>query len=257
MRAPSPRATRRDAHARPHASPHASAHSRHQHRDAGLTLVEMVVSVGIVMVVLTAALSVFVLAKKAQQTAEGTDQATQLAYEQIERIRQQDWIDIGFQPSVMPTIQGATAREATSTTDADYRGIAPMNDGAGGATIPSGETQVLFSTNTRGSADIKPYQTLTASNNKFRVYTSITYGALDFNGDGAHDTYDLPSTSSTTGLNQYTFKRVTITVHWQASGNGTAYKITAETWFAPEAEDAVPPGVPCIREEDGKECSLP
>lgn len=217
-----------------------AANRSRSHTDTGLSLVEMVVAIGIVMIVLTSALSVFVLAKKAQQTGEGTDQATQLAYEQIERIRQMDWTDIGFRNSVYDaTIQGATTT-TTTTSAADY---------ATKATIASGESTVLFASPTLGSADIKPYQTITSHNNTFRVYTAITYGR--------NPTLGLPATSSTTGTNQYSFKRVTVTIHWNASGNGTAYRIPAESWFAPEAEDAVPPGVPCIKEDTGRECSLP
>jgi type II secretory pathway pseudopilin PulG len=245
MRATSPRATRRDAQPRLHAatSPPSAPRKR---ADDGLSLVEMVVAVGIVMVVLTSALSVFVLAKKAQQTAEGTDQASQLAYEQIERIRQLDWTDIGFQPAVMTTISGSVARAQDSTTGPEYRGESPYNDGAGGATMASGESQVLFLTNALGDDEIKPYQTVTVSNNKFRVYTSISYG-----GDPA---LGLPATSATTSPWQYSFKRVTVTVYWKASGNGSAYRVSAESWFAPEAEDAVPPGVPCLIEETRAAC---
>lgn len=231
MRATSQRAHRRDAHARPRT-------------DDGLSLVEMVVAVGIVMVVLTSALSVFVLAKKAQQTAEGTDQASQLAYEHIERIRQLDWTDIGFRQTVYnAALAGSTPQGATTTTT-DY---------ATNATIASGEQArtVLFSSGAIGAADIKPYQVITANGNRFRVYTAITFGVYDLNGDGSND---LPTNSATTNAGQYSFKRVTVTVHWNASGNGSAYRVYAESWFAPEAEDAVPPGVPCLIEETQAAC---
>lgn len=215
--------------------------------DAGLSLVEMVVAIGIVMVVLTSALSVFVLAKKSQQTAEGTDQATQIANEQIERIRQLDWTDIGFQQGVWnSTVTGATARTSTATTAADYQGTTP-SDGAGGATLVSGESQVIFTTTALGDSDIKPYRTMQSHNNTFRVYTAITYGRNTALG--------LPTSSATTGAGQYTFKRVTVTVHWRASGNGTPYRVVAQSWFAPEAEDAVPPGVPCLIEETKQPCA--
>lgn len=253
MRALSPRATRRDAAPRPHhdatapsAPSTSSTRSAARRRtDEGLSLVEMVVAVGIVMVVLTSALSVFVLAKKAQQTAEGTDQATQLAYEHIERIRQLDWTDIGFrQTAYNAALSGGVAAGSTTTTAADY---------AAKATIASGEQArtVLFTSGTMGAGDIKPYQVITANGNKYRVYTAITFGVYDLNGDG---TNDLPTNSATTSLGQYSFKRVTVTVHWNASGNGSAYRVYAESWFAPEAEDAIPPGVPCLVEETRAAC---
>lgn len=210
------------------------------HSDEGLSLVEMVVAIGVVLIVLTSALSVFVIAKKAQQTAEGTDQASQIAYDQIERIRQLDWTDIGFQQTVYnATANGAVAQGATSTTDSDW---------ASNITLYSGEESsvVKFSTTALGDPSIKPYQTIKSHNNTFRVYTVITFGR--------NASLGLPATSGTTGAGQYTFKRVTVTVHWKAAGNGQPYRVVAESWFAPEAEDAVPPGVPCFIEETRAAC---
>lgn len=215
--------------------------------DAGLSLVEMVVAIGIVMVVLTSALSVFVLAKKSQQTAEGTDQASQIGYEQIERIRQLDWTDIGFRSDVWDaTTYGATLRGATSTTNSDWANNITLYAGEEGSHVKFNPVGGVYPF---GDTDIKPYRTVKSHNNTFYVYTAITFG---------RDTsLSLPATSATTGAGQYTFKRVTVTTRWQAAGNGPWYEVVAESWFAPEAEDAVPPGVPCFKEEDLKECTLP
>lgn len=213
--------------------------------DAGLSLVEMVVAIAVVMVVLTSALSVFVLAKKSQQTAEGTDQASQIANEQIERIRQLDWKDIGFQNDAWDdSIYGSTVGGATSTTNSDWATHVTTYSGEEGSFVKFNPISGVYPL---GDPDIKPYRREASHNNTFRVYTAITFGR--------NTTLGLPTSSSTTGAGQYTFKRVTVTVRWRAAGNGPWYEVVAESWFAPEAEDAVPPGVPCLIEETRTPCA--
>lgn len=197
------------------------------HRDQGLTLIEMVVAIGITIVVLVSALSVFVMAKKAQQTAEGTDRATQLANSRIERIRQQDWRDIGFRDveTFAPTV--TTGPTTATTINADEY-----------AAYTGTEATVKFApaTSPWGAADVKPYETTTYHDTKFTIYTAITYGAAP--------TLGLPTTNAQALT--YSFKRVKVTVKWQSSGNGAHHQITTESWFAPEAQDAAPPSVTTI-----------
>lgn len=192
--------------------------------DAGLTLIEMVVSIGIVMAVLVAVLSVFVTAKKAQATAEGTDGATQLATSQLEQIRQLDWRDIGFDNPTYVTATTAGTKGATATTAADYA-----------AHMPSGESSVRFTT--PPPITLKPYATVT-DRNTFTVYTTITWGV-----EAELQALNPTQTSATTLAGQYTFKRVRVTVEWKSGGSGAAHTVTNETWFAPDGSDEAPPSV--------------
>lgn len=206
-------------------------------RDEGLTLAEMVVAIGIVMVVLVAALSAFVTAKKAQQTAEGTDRATQVANSRIERIRQMDWVDIGFYSNTYTTAtNGATALGDPKTTTADYLATIPVIEGSPEASVVFGTTDPNTAAN-----QIKPYEVTTEALNKFHVYTTITWGRNTALG--------LPYIATPySASNPYSFKRVTITIKWRSGGTGNLHSQTTETWFAPEGHDAAPPGVPVFFE---------
>lgn len=205
-------------------------------RDEGLTLAEMVVAIGIVMIVLIAALSAFVTAKKAQQTAEGTDRAIQTANSRIERIRQLDWADIGFyQDTYINATNGAVAMGDPKTTSDDYLATIPIVEGS-----PESPVGYLGTTDTSTveANKIKPYEVTTETRNKFHVYTTITWGRNAALG--------LPYVTGPyySTANPYSFKRVTVTIKWQSGGNGAWHKTTTETWFAPEGHDAAPPGVP-------------
>lgn len=208
-------------------------------RDEGLTLAEMVVAIGIVMIVLVAALSAFVGAKKAQQTAEGTDRAIQVANSRIERIRQLDWVDIGFyQDTYTNATNGATAMGDPKTTSADYLATLPIIEGS-----PEAPVGYLGATDPNTAANqIKPYEVTTETRNKFHVYTTITWGRNTALG--------LPYATGPyySAANPYSFKRITVTIKWRSNGNGASHTTTTETWFAPEGIDAAPPGVPVFVE---------
>lgn len=196
----------------------------------GLTLAEMVVAIGIIMVVLVASLSGFITVKRAQAVAEGTDRAAQLANSRIERIRQVNWVEVGFHTTTFnATTTSATVTDAATTT-ANYNQYMPA------------ETTVKFTTpeNDTGVNIIKPYETTTESGNKFQVYTTITYGV--FAGLG------LPRTTASTPTNGYSYKRVRVAVVWRSNGNGAIHTTRAETWFAPEGVDATPPGITLLNE---------
>jgi Tfp pilus assembly protein PilV len=184
--------------------------------DDGLTMMEMVVAVGVLMVVMLSTLGVFLTVQHAQQHAEGTDRATQLATSRIERIRQLAWRDIGFYQNTYNT--------TTSSTDYSTR-------------IPSGEATVILGTTDPNTVAnrINPYEVTTEHRNRFTVYTTITYGVDSALG--------LPRTSATSGTNQYSFKRVRVTVEWQASGTGQVHTVVNESWFSPQSFEQAPPAI--------------
>jgi Tfp pilus assembly protein PilW len=217
--------------------PASRAHPRLRYRDDGLTLMEMVVAIGILMVVLVASLSVFITVQYAQRTAEGTDRAIQLANGRIERIRQLDWNQVGFYDNTFNASANAGSKTDNGTTAADYNAVA----------MPSGESTVRVGTtdpNTIPANIIDPYQVTTETGTKFSVYTTITWGT--------HPTYGAPTESGSTGTptdnERYSFKRVRVTVTWQSGGNGASHKTVNETWFAPQSDDEAPPGI-IVRDE--------
>lgn len=192
--------------------------------DDGLTLIEMVVAIGVLMIVLVSSLAVFITVQKSQQTAEGTDRAIQLANSRLERIRQLDWQQIGFYQNTY----NATTSGTNYTT---Y--------------VPSGEATIILGStdpNTVEANKIKPYEVTAAAEarNTFTVYTTITWGRDPSLG--------LPSTSATTASGQYSFRRVRVTVIWKSNGNGATHKVVTESWFAPKGFHEAPPGVPVANE---------
>jgi type II secretory pathway pseudopilin PulG len=140
-----------------------TSRARPRYNDDGLTLVEMVVALGILMVVLTASLSVFITVQHSQQTAEGTDRAIQLANSRIERIRQLDWRNIGFYDNTYNTAVAGTDYET------GYR--APLAE----TTVKLGPTEPTANISPVDNR-ILPYQVTAESRNRFTVYTTITYG---------------------------------------------------------------------------------
>lgn len=216
--------------------PASRVHPRPRRRDDGLTLVEMVVALGILMVVLVASLSVFITVQYSQRTAEGTDRAIQLANGRIERIRQLNWNQIGFYNNTFTANAAATAQSDNATTSSDYNAVA----------MPAGETTVSVGTteptSTLPANIIDPYQVTTETGTKFNVYTTITWGT--------HPTLGAPTQSGSTlpSDQYYSFKRVRVTVTWQTGGTGAPHKTVNETWFAPQGEDEAPPGI-IVRDE--------
>lgn len=192
--------------------------------DAGLTLAEMVVAVGILMVVLIATVAALTTTYKAQRVAEGTDRATQIANDRIERFRQLDWKDIGFYSDTYNTSAGPA-----------YGTYFPRN-GSGGpeqSIVNTSATSPLPAGTDRDRS--KAYYVDTSLKNRFEVYTYITWGDPPVPGYGS-----IPTSPSG---GPYTFKRVRVVVLWSVSGSG-AQKVTVnESWFAPDSSDAIPPGV--------------
>ena len=202
-------------------APQAASASVPARRDHGFTLIEAMVAMTVIMMVLLAVAAALLSVSKSQQYSEGTDRATQIANDRIERIRQMDWVDIGFYDNTYTTPPG------------EY-----------GTHAPSGETQVRLGTapsGTTGCSDnerddiLCPYYLDTSLKNRMKVYTYITYGRDTSLG--------LPATSSTTPAGGYSFKRVKVVVDWTIPGSSEQKITVNETWFAPEAEDTVPPGV--------------
>lgn len=199
-----------------------TSRARPRFNDDGLTLVEMVVALGILMVVLIASLSVFITVQHSQQTAEGTDRAIQLANSRIERIRQLDWRDIGFYEN---TYNGAVAG-----TDYESKYRAPLAE----TSVKLGPTEPSANM-TPVDNRLLPYQVTVESRNRFTVYTTITYG---------RDTsLSLPQSSGTTGPSEYSFKRVRVSVTWKSNGTGAPHTVVSESWFAPQGYEEAPPGV--------------
>lgn len=180
-----------------------------------MTLIEMMAALTVVMIVLVSLVAALINSEKAQQISEGTDRATQIAQSRIERIRQMNWADIGFYT------------DTYGTPPAEYTTYAP-----------AGETRVcLGSTDpNEGLNVIQPFYEDTSLKNRMKVYTYITWGRDSTLGRNATPTGCPNST--------YSFKRVKVVVDWTPPG-GTQRRLTVnETWFSPDAEDAVPPGVP-------------
>lgn len=203
--------------------------------DDGLTLAEMVVALGIIMVVLIASLSAFITVQHSQQTAEGTDRAIQLANDRIERIRQNDWPLVGFAQSVYDSALSAAGPTIKTDYDTNYLRF----DG----TL---EDSVLFDASTPGVTNLNqvtPYEVTTEARNRFSVYTTITWGR------GTIDGITLPlETATTAGADYYTFKRVRVTVTWRSGGNGQLHRVVNETWLAPKGFHEAPPGIPVENE---------
>lgn len=179
--------------------------------DEGITLIEMVVALGILLGALVTLVAALLGSQKAQQISEGTDRATQIAQSRIERIRQLDWADIGFYSN---TYGSPPSEYAT------YR--------------PAGESNVMVGPTdpNTGLNVIQPYYVDNSLKNPFKVYTYITWGSDSSLG--------LPTTS---GTGTYSFKRVKVVVDWTAPSSAQKRLTINETWFAPDSEDAVPPGV--------------
>ena len=205
------------------------ARLRTSRTDDGVTLMELVVAIGVLMVVLSASLAVFITVQKSQQTAEGTDRAIQLANGRIERIRQLDWEDIGFYNDTFYTDIAGTDYNTRETV---MKATATQENPEPETTVSLGDTE----TNT-GTNIITPYEITTEIRNKFTVYTTITWGRNAALG--------LPYTFAPySPADPYSYKRVRVTVIWQSNGNGGEHSVTSETWFAPQGYDKAPPGVP-------------
>lgn len=213
------------------ATPHAP--TRHRRDDDGLTLIEMVVAMGVLMVVLLSSLSVFVTVMASQRTAEGTDRAIQLANHRIERIRQQDWRDIGF--------YNATYLAAIASTD---------------YAVPPGESSVFIDPDVApvAAADITPYEVTTAERTKYTIYTTITWGVHPILGgpiESGSTTEDLCADGTVDPVCQqfYSFKRIRVTVKWTSSGTSTPHNVVIETWISPEVGDEAPPHISSVGTE--------
>lgn len=178
-----------------------------------MTLIEMMAALTVVMIVLVSLVAALINSEKAQQISEGTDRATQIAQARIERIRQLDWANIGFYTNTL------------GSPPAEYATYAP-----------AGETRIILGPTdpNTGLNVIQPYYVDNSLKNPLKVYTYITWGRDTSLG--------LPTTA--TGGGTYSFKRVKVVVDWTPPG-GTQRRLTInETWFAPDAEDAIPPGIP-------------
>lgn len=209
-----PRPTRDSDHPAPGHTP-ASRRSS----DAGLTLIEMVVAIGVVVCVLIASLSVFITVAKSQRVAEGTDRAIQLANSKIERIRELDWPDIGFYQTV---------HDAAIAADSGYGGT-----NANDITFPGPATGVSATPAncTAQLCDITPSQTV-VTGYTFTVRTYIRWAN------------SAPHTTALADGQWYDIKDVKVVVSWQTSGtSGGTHTVTDETWFAPDSSDEVPPGI--------------
>ncbi len=173
--------------------------------DAGLTLIEMVVALGVIVVVLAAAGATFVTVLTAQRAAEGTDRAVQLANDQIEQSRKVPWASLGVYSG-----------------DAGYRSS---------VTYPGGpeDTVTLGATRPAGARSPLPQATVTRSN-QFTVRTDITW-ALD----------PVTGAAPSNGSPGYAYKRVHVTVTWR-QGQATK-RFDDETLRAPTLAEQIPVAV--------------
>lgn len=191
-------------------------------KDAGLSLIEMVVAVGITMVVVLAMGAALVGAQQSQRVAEATDRATQIANDQIEKARQRPWSTLGFYTN-------------TYDTTGTYNGVTYQTAFKPCATCPT-ESPVIFSGNdpvTNTANQLRPVVAENATlKNKFTVHTYITLAQGGSVGTPA-------STGST---NSYTYKRVRVVVSWKVGSR--IRDVTIETLIAPTTADEVPPYVP-------------
>lgn len=211
-----------------------------RHGDDGLTLIEMVVAIGVLMVVLLSSLAVFVTVQHAQQTAEGTDRAIQLINSRIERIRQLDWTTAGFDQNDYDAVWSACAcASVKSDYDTNYRSI----DGNVESTVFIPRSAAAPAVEV-APADLKPYEVTTEARNKFEVFTTITWGTKRYGSESAVQAANRESDTTQSGPEFYSFKRVRITVVWKSNGTGSTHRTVDESWFSPKGYQEVPPNIP-------------
>lgn len=133
--------------------PMSNRRARNPVTDAGLTLVEMVVALGIITVLLLSAGGALVSLQSTQKFGEATDRANQLAADRIEQIRKVPWEKMGMNPS-----------PPAAPTSPAFPNV--------------GETLVQFTTAGQAPAVLAPVVTDATTKveaNQFTVYTRVTW----------------------------------------------------------------------------------
>lgn len=184
-------------------------------RQAGLTLIEMVVALGIVALVLVSAGTAFTAALSSQRFTESHDRAVQVAQDYLQRLLKVPFSRLGVYAND-PGYQRVVGGELTVTL---------------GATRPP-SAPVWMAPTFLTSADPTQSNSVTYQNhgNPFRVQESITWVQDPANGLNPAGGGGQPS---------YGYKRITITVSW--ADQTRTHTVTAEDVRAPNSGEAIPP----------------